>query len=160
MFKINAGQLPYILYKLSDNLSGNAAYAADTAEQSFKGTNSLARALSMLLIFGIVLFITYATTKFVGKTQKGRFSSRNLEVLEALRISDGKLLELVRIGGKYVVIASGREEVHFICEVQREELDLRAENGQGSFPDILKSKVFSKTEEVPEDEDPSKTDED
>lgn len=89
--------------------------------------------LTLLLIFAFVLAVTYYTTRFVANYQKGKMSQANMSVIEGLRISPDKFLELVKIGERYYVISVCKSSISLICEVPKEELVFR-EDGEGEKP--------------------------
>ena len=83
--------------------------------------------LTVLIIFILVLIITYLTTRFIGNYQKLQARGRNIEVIEVARVGNNKFLEIVKIGRRYIVVATGKEEISFICEVSKEDIDLSAD---------------------------------
>lgn len=103
---------------------------------------SFAQFLTAILIFVFVLLVAYFTTRFVGKFQKTQMGYRNFEVIESFKITNGKYLQLVKIGSKYVVIGIGKDSVTMICEVPEEEIKKASE--QGVVPDAFKD-ILSKT---------------
>jgi len=100
-------------------------------------TDGFAQFLTAILIFLFVLALTYFTTRFIGKIQKNQLNSRNFEAIESYRITNGKYLQLVKVGTKYVVIGIGKDSVSMICEVSEEDIKLPKE--QEAMPDAFKS---------------------
>ncbi len=78
--------------------------------------------LTVLILFVFVLVITYVTTKWIANYQKGKAVGSNMEVMETLRITGNKYLQIVRVGKKYLVIGIGKDEVHMLAEVSEEDL--------------------------------------
>lgn len=99
--------------------------------------NNIARFITMLIIFILVLALTYYTTRFVAGAKKGSISSTNMELLEVLAIGGGKYLQLMRVGSRYVVLAVCKERVDLITEIPAEEYIPAATAAGGSFKDIL-----------------------
>lgn len=85
-------------------------------------TDSYLQFITVLILFVIVLGITYLTTRWIAGYQKGKAAGSNLEILEAMRIANNKYLQIIRVGNKYFVIAVGKDEIHMIAEVPEEEL--------------------------------------
>ncbi len=52
----------------------------------------------------------------------------NMEIVEGLRLSPNKFLQIVRVGDKYVCIAVGKDEVTYICDVNPECLTRKNAN--------------------------------
>lgn len=110
------------------------------------GTDSFLQFLTILLLFVFVLGITWATTRWIAKIQKGQMlNGTNLEVVESMHISGNKYIQIVRAGKKYLVIAQGKDEVHFLAELNEDEIIVKdsAENSEISF-----SKVFDKIKDL------------
>ncbi|MCR5832289.1 MAG: flagellar biosynthetic protein FliO [Lachnospiraceae bacterium] len=76
----------------------------------------------MILVFLLVLALTYLTTRFVGNYQKARSVNRNFDVIETYRITNGKYLQIVRIGEKYVVIGVGKDNITHICDLSADDI--------------------------------------
>ncbi len=91
--------------------------ASDRAE-------SFTQFLTVILVFVLVLVLTYLTTRFVGNYQKTKAATRNFDVIETYRITNGKYLQIVRIGSRYVVIGIGKDDITSICELSEEDIRL------------------------------------
>ena len=83
---------------------------------------SVTQFLTVILIFLLVLGLTYLTTRFVGGYQKARSINSNFEVIETFRITNGKYLQIVKIGEKYVVIGIGKDSITSICELSGDDI--------------------------------------
>lgn len=101
---------------------------------------SVLQLVTVLLLFVFVLFITGWTTKYIGNYQKMQGMNRNLELIEAIRLSNNKYLQIVRAGEKYLVIAVGKDEVHMLTELSKDEvLQSGTETGDTITFDSFKS---------------------
>ena len=76
--------------------------------------------ITVLILF--VLVITYITTRWIANYQKGKAMGSNMEIMETLRVTGNKYLQIVRVGKKYMVIAVGKDEIHMLSEVSKEDL--------------------------------------
>lgn len=86
-------------------------------------TNSVLQFVTVSLIFIFVIVITWGTTKWIAKIQKGQMTGGvNIEVIETQRINTDQYLQIVRAGNKYVLIAVGKTETHMITELSEDEL--------------------------------------
>lgn len=104
--------------------------------------NNLAEILSLLLILVFVLSLTYFVTRWVAVYQKGQMHNRNLQVVETLRITNNKFIQIVKAGEEYLVIAIGKDEVHLLTRLTKEQLEKLPANDTdresvGNFKDIL-----------------------
>lgn len=83
---------------------------------------SFLQLLGVMIIFAFVLLITYLTTRWMGGFQKGRSGNRNLHIVETIGVGSNKMISIVEAGSKYLVVAIGKDEVHLLTELTREEL--------------------------------------
>ena len=107
---------------------------------------SFTQFLTVILIFLLVLGLTYLTTRFVGNYQKIRSINRNFEVIETLRITNGKYLQIVRVGGKYVVIGIGKDSITKVCELSEDDIKPVPEENGIQSSDMFKA-IFDKAKE-------------
>ena len=80
--------------------------------------NRIVQFVTVTLIFVIVLAITYFTTRWVGSYQKKHMSYGNIKIVESMRLSSNKILEIVNVGDKYFLIAVCKDTVTKIGEVE------------------------------------------
>ena len=85
---------------------------------------SVAQFFTVILVFVLVLALTYFTTRFVGSYQKTQMTCRNLEVIETCKLTSNKYVQIIRVGDKYMSIAVCKDTVTFLTEVSAEELDM------------------------------------
>ena len=78
--------------------------------------------IGALLVFAIVLIITYFTTKWVGGYQKMSMRNKNLQIIETLSVAPNKYVCLVKAGEVYLVIAVGKDEVTLLTQLTEEQL--------------------------------------
>ena len=98
-------------------------------------TDSYLQFLTVLVLFVVVLGITYVTTRWIANYQKGKAAGGNLEVVETMRITSNKYVQIVRVGNKYLAIAVGKDEIHMLAELSEDELML-TDTGAGSNVDF------------------------
>ena len=108
------------------------------------GWDSFVQLLVVLLIFVFVLAITAVTTKWIGGYQKTQMSNRNMKVVESLRLGNNKFLALVEVGDIYLVVGVGKDEVHTIAKLTKDELpellsceEANVSGGMEGFQEIL-----------------------
>lgn len=108
------------------------------------GWDSFVQLLVVLVIFVFVLAITALTTKWIGGYQKTQMSNKNMRVVESLRLGNNKFLALVEVGEIYLVVGVGKDEVHTIAKLTKDELpellsfeETNVSNGVEGFQEIL-----------------------
>ncbi len=107
---------------------------------------SFTQFLTVILVFVLVLGLTYLTTRFVGSYQKVKGFNRNFEVIETLKITNGKYLQIVKIGEKYVVIGIGKDTITSICELDPSDVKPLPEVATNQSVEAFKA-VFDKAKE-------------
>ncbi len=93
----------------------------------------------LLLALIIILVAAYYTSRLVGGVKLGQLQKSNFQVIDSYRITSNKMLQIVKIGNKYIVIAVGKEEISYITELEEAQV-LRKEFRPGekqSFKQIL-----------------------
>lgn len=83
---------------------------------------SLSQLITVILLFVIVLVATGYATKLVANYQKVQSVNRNLEVIETLRVTNNKYIQIVRAADKYLVIGIGKDEISMLSEIDEEQL--------------------------------------
>ena len=99
--------------------------------------------IGALIIFAFVLGITYLTTRWMGGFQKSRSNNKNLHIIETINVGNNKYISIVEAGTVYLVVSVGKDEVHLLTQLTREQLkDFSFEHvgekeAQESFTEIL-----------------------
>ncbi len=102
--------------------------------------DSFVQLFTVLIIFVFVLFLTYYATKWVGNYQKTRMEGSNIQVLETLRLSNTKYLQIVKAGDKCFTIAVCKDTITYLCEIDEKQLVLKntsTESDSQNFKAIL-----------------------
>ena len=97
--------------------------------------DSFVQFLTVLIIFIFVLIITYLTTRYIAGVQKNKIRTGNMELIETLRISNNKYLQIVKAGSKYLVMAVCKDTVTMLTELDEKEL-VFVENDTVFLPDF------------------------
>lgn len=100
-----------------------------------------AQLITVLLIFVVVLAVTAFTTKYIANYQKHSSTNSNIEILETIKVSTTKYIQLVRIGDTYVAMAVCKDTITKLCEIPREQLKIKEpDSGETkSFKEMLGS---------------------
>ena len=118
--------------------------------------DSFVQFVTVLLLFLVVLVITYGVTSWISGIQKTQMVGRNMEIVDTMRISSSKYLQIVRAGEKYLVIAVCKDTVTMLAEIPKDSLELQDSsqmNGYPGFREILeKIKNQNLTEKTTDEE--------
>lgn len=83
---------------------------------------SFLQLVGVLLVFVLVLGVTYMVTRWMAGYQKVHSYNKNLRVIDTVRIGNNKMICIVQAGQKYLVVGIGKEEIHLLGELAEEEL--------------------------------------
>ena len=104
--------------------------------------SDIAQFFTVLIVFIFVLALSMFCAKWVGNFQKVQQSGGSAEVIETIRIAQGKWVQIIRIGSKYKVIAISRDTVTYLGDVDESDIKVTDPAEKKSFSEIL-SKAFS-----------------
>lgn len=100
-------------------------------------SGSYAQFITVLLIFVVVLGITAVVTKWMASYQKRQSRNENIEVIETTRIANNKYIQIIRAGGKYMVIAVCKDTVTMLGEVSEDSLKTTEPVQSFGFKELL-----------------------
>ena len=92
------------------------------------GLESIVQLITVLIIFAFVLGITWISTRYIAGIQKDKYKTGNMELIETLRISNNKYLQIVRVGNNYFCMAVCKDTVTMLGEIQKEEMVFQKSN--------------------------------
>ena len=113
--------------------------ASATLPQGGASYDSIWQLAGLFLLLIIILVAAYYTSRLIGGIKLGQMKKSNFQVIDTYRVTPNKALQIVKIGNKYVVIAIGKDDIHFITELDEAEVIVRDSN-QGekqNFKQIL-----------------------
>ena len=85
-------------------------------------TDSYIQFITVLLIFLFVLLITWWVTKWTAGYQKSQTANANMEIVETIRLSSNKYVQIIRIGRKYLAVAICKDTVTMLTEIPEQDL--------------------------------------
>lgn len=94
---------------------------------------AFAQLFTLLIVFIFVLAATYFATRFVGNYQKNKLSGSNIQILETMRISNTKYIQVIKGGGMCFAIAVTKDNVSFLCELNEDELIYNSSSDTGTI---------------------------
>lgn len=96
--------------------------AEDVQTQELQTNDNLWQLVGLVLLLVVILIAAYYTTKFIGGIKLGQLKNSNFKVIESYRISPTKVIQIVKIGNKIIVIAIGKDTIHYITELDESEV--------------------------------------
>lgn len=92
------------------------------------GINGIVQLITVAVLFIVVLVMTYFTTRFIGNYQKGHMSCNNIQIVETMRLSQNKLIQIVHISDKYFAIAVCKDTVTLLGELDGSDIMVSSNN--------------------------------
>lgn len=91
--------------------------------QSTSSLKSVSQLICAILIFLFVLFLAYLAARVTGSFQSGMVNRRsNIRVIEVFRLSNNKVIEVVKIGEKYLALAVCKDNITVLTELTADEI--------------------------------------
>lgn len=97
----------------------------EATPEKFSTANNLLQLLGLVLLLVIILFAAYYTSKFVGRMKLGQMKNSNFTVIDTYRIAPGKLLQIVKVGKKYIVISVAKDHISYLTDIDESELSVK-----------------------------------
>ena len=91
--------------------------------QSTSSLKSVGQLICVILLFLFVLFLAYVAARIAGSFQSSFLNKRsNVKVIEVFRLSNNKVIEIVKIGDRYLALAVGKDSVTVLTELAGNEI--------------------------------------
>lgn len=81
--------------------------------------------VKLILITVLVLILAFYSTRMIAKYQNNTWSAKNnIQFIESYRVGGNKMIAIAKIGEKYYALGIGKEEIHVIAELDKDDLKL------------------------------------
>ncbi len=84
--------------------------------------SSIIKFIFLLLVFFVLLFAASWFTKWYAKSGMLRKQQGNIELMESYPIGQGKVLQIVKAGNRYFLIAQAKDTITYLTELSEDEL--------------------------------------
>ena len=111
---------------------------------------AFAQLIALILILVFVIALCFVTTRLVGNYQKNKLSGSNITVLETLRVSNTKYIQIIKIADRCIAVSVCKDTMNYLCDVNEEELvyrDISSKNDNSKLAGIsnfLKGASFTR----------------
>lgn len=78
--------------------------------------------LGLIILFIIIIIACYYVTRFVGSKSMGTIRESNIKLIDTYRINQNQCLLIIGVGKRYFLLASNKDAVTLIAELQEDEL--------------------------------------
>ncbi len=83
----------------------------------------IGRFICLFLLSAFVIFLAYIAARITGSYQSNVLNKQsNIRIVEAIRISANKTIEIVKIGERYFAIAVCKDNVSLLTELDASEI--------------------------------------
>lgn len=83
----------------------------------------IGRFICLFLLFAFVLFLAYIAARITGSYQSNVMNKQsNIRIVEVVRISANKTIEIVKIGEHYLAIAVCKDNITLLSELDASEI--------------------------------------
>ncbi len=81
--------------------------------------------VKLILITVLVLVLAFYSTRMIAKYQNNTWSAKNnIQFIESYRVGGNKMIAIAKIGEKYYALGIGKEEIHVIADLDKDDLKL------------------------------------
>jgi len=126
-----------------------------THGQGVSPLDIFAQVVWFVVAFAFVVALTVLFTRWIAGARYKRASTGNLHVVESIAVGQQVYLQLVRAGGKYIVLGVTRGNVSFVCELDESEVRLPDHKvmGDGLVPERFEKYLRAFMQKKPDGED-------
>lgn len=78
----------------------------------------------LMVLFIVVLFGAYFSTKLFGNFQIKKGSSKNIHQLESISVGPQKVIQLIKVGEEFILIGITKDKITYIKEINKDNIDL------------------------------------
>ena len=114
--------LQAIIDKMNNTTPAPDANMAQNAVGSGSAWDGIIQLIGLVILLLLVLAATYFTTRFVGNIKLGQMKNSNFKLIDAYRISPNKVIQIVKIGNRYIVLAICKDTINYITELDEEDV--------------------------------------
>lgn len=100
--------------------------------------------IGLIVVFLLILAAAYFVTRWVGNSTLQSQNNPNISVIETFRLAPNKVIQIVRLGDKYIAIAVTKETVEYLTELSEEALSLSKLGERQFSSDVDFKKILSK----------------
>ena len=78
--------------------------------------------MGILAAIALVLYLSYITSRFLGKKMAGGANNRHMKVIETMAVGPDRSLSLIRVGTKYFLFLNTKKGLELVSEIEKDSL--------------------------------------
>lgn len=91
--------------------------------QQNSSLKSVGELICVVFLFLFVVFLAYLAARIAGSFQSNVVNKRsNIRVIEVFRLSNNKVIEIIKIADKYFALAVCKDQVTVLTEIDEEQI--------------------------------------
>lgn len=84
---------------------------------------SIGQLICLIILFLFVLFLAYLAARISGSFQSNAMNKRsNIRIIEVFRVSNNKVIEIVKVGEQYLVLAVCKDNITLLTRLDETEV--------------------------------------
>ena len=112
---------------------------------NFSALSSFFKLIGLLILLIVLLFAASFVSKWYAGAMSGKKYAGNIKIIETYPIGQGKMIQIIQVGKKYIALVQTKDSVVFLTELTQEDLLIkvqmpRTEGFSEMFQEILKHK--------------------
>lgn len=114
---------------------------------NFSALSSFFKLIGLLILLIVLLFAASFGSKWYAGAMSGKKYAGNIKIIETYPIGQGKMIQIIQVGKKYIALVQTKDSVVFLTELTQEDLLIkepvqmpRTEGFSEVFQEILKHK--------------------
>lgn len=114
---------------------------------NFSALSSFFKLIGLLILLIVLLFAASLVSKWYAGAMSGKKYAGNIKIIETYPIGQGKMIQIIQVGKKYIALVQTKDSVVFLTELTQEDLLIkepvqmpRTEGFSEMFQEILKHK--------------------
>lgn len=114
---------------------------------NFSALSSFFKLIGLLILLIVLLFAASFVSKWYAGAMSDKKYAGNIKIIETYPIGQGKMIQIIQVGKKYIALVQTKDSVVFLTELTQEDLLIkepvqmrRTEGFSEMFQEILKHK--------------------
>lgn len=114
---------------------------------NFSALSSFFKLIGLLILLIVLLFAASFVSKWYAGAMSCKKYAGNIKIIETYPIGQGKMIQIIQVGKKYIALVQTKDSVVFLTELTQEDLLIkepvqmpRTEGFSEMFQEILKHK--------------------
>lgn len=114
---------------------------------NFSALSSFFKLIGLLILLIVLLFAASFVSKWYAAAMSGKKYAGNIKIIETYPIGQGKMIQIIQVGKKYIALVQTKDSVVFLTELTQEDLLIkepvqmpRTEGFSEMFQEMLKHK--------------------